>query len=69
MKIIILFSLFFLLFIGFTVLFGTINDPAVLFQLIFTFIYSTFNNNFLVSVKLAVSKHTLSHILKFKIVT
>ena len=69
MKIIILFCLFFLLFIGFTVLFSTINNPAVLFQLIFTFIYSTFNNNFLVSAKLAVSKHALSHILKFKIVT
>ena len=40
-KIIFLFSLFLLLFMDF----------AVLFQLIFTFIYSTFSNNFLVLTK------------------
>ena len=31
------------------VLFSTIHDPTVLFQLTFTFIYSTFNNKFSVS--------------------
>ena len=35
----------------------------VLFQLTFTFIYSTFNNNFSVSAKYVVSKHTLSECL------
>ena len=31
------------------VLFSTIHDPTVLFQLTFTFIHSTFNNKFSVS--------------------
>ena len=50
-KIILLFSLFLLLFIGHTSLFGTIHGHTVLFQLTFTFIYSTFSNNFSISVK------------------
>jgi len=41
MKIIALFSLFLLLFMGL----------IILFQLIFTFIYSTFSNKFLISAK------------------
>ena len=45
---------------GPTALFDIIHDPTVLFQLTFTFIYSTFSNNFSVSAKKAVSKHTLS---------
>ena len=32
-------------------LFGIIHDLTVLFHLTFTFIYSIFSNNFLVSVK------------------
>ena len=72
MKIILLFSLFLLLFMGLTALFGTIRSPIVLFlvlfmdptalfgtirghivlfQLTFIFIYSIFNNNFLLSAK------------------
>ena len=49
-KIILLFSLFLLLFMGLTALFGTIG-LTILFQLTFIFIYNTFNNNFLVSAK------------------
>ena len=60
MKIISLFSLFLLLFMGHTALFDIIYGVStVLFQLIFTFIYNTFNNNFSVSTKYAVSKHIL----------
>ena len=33
------------------ILFDTIHDTTVLFQLTFTFIYNTFNNNFLILVK------------------
>ena len=33
---------------------------TVLFQLTFTFIYNTFSNNFSISAKEVVSKHTLS---------
>ena len=56
MKIILLFSLFLLLFIFATIygtiaLFDTIHEPIVLFQLTFTFIYSIFINNFSVSAK------------------
>ena len=51
MKIILLFSLFLLLFMELTSLFDTIYGPTVLFQLIFSFIYSTFSNNFSISVK------------------
>ena len=43
--------LFLVLFIGPTVLFGTIRGHIVLFQLTFIFIYSIFNNNFLLSAK------------------
>ena len=50
-KIISLFSLFLLLFIGSTALFDTIYSPTVLFHLTFTFIYSIFNNKFSVSAK------------------
>ena len=50
-KIISLFRLFLLQFMGLTALFGTIHGPIVLFQLIFTFIYSTFSNIFLVLTK------------------
>ena len=39
-------------------------DPAILFQLTFTFIYSIFSKKFLVSVKLADPKQTLSERLK-----
>ena len=56
--IILLFSLFLLLFMGSTMLFGTIMGSTVLFQLTFTFIYNTFSNNFLISAKSAVSKYT-----------
>ena len=60
MKIISLFNLFLLLFMDNTALFGIIYEVStVLFQLIFTFIYNTFNNNFSVSTKYAVSKHIL----------
>ena len=45
---------------GSTAFFGTIHGPAILFQLTFTFIYNTFSNKFLISVKQAVSKLTLS---------
>jgi len=51
MKIISLFSLFLLLFMGLITLFDTIHGPTVLFQLIFTSIYSIFNNKFSVSAK------------------
>ena len=51
MKIISLFSLFLLLFIGSITLLALFMGPTVLFQLIFTFIYSTFINNFSVSTK------------------
>ena len=50
-KIILLFSLFFLLFMGPTTFFGIIHGSTLLFQLTFTFIYSTFNNKFSVSTK------------------
>ena len=50
-KIILLFSLFLLLFIGPTALFGTIYDLTILFQLTFIFIYSTFSNKFLILAK------------------
>ena len=50
-KIISLFSLFLLLFIGPIAFFGTIYGLIVLFQLIFTFIDSTFSNNFSVLAK------------------
>ena len=50
-KIILLYNLFLLLFINLTVFFGIIYGSIVLFQLTFTFIYSTFNNKFLVSAK------------------
>ena len=50
-KIISLLSLFLLLFMEPTVLFDTIHEPTVLFQLTFTFIYNIFNNNFLISIK------------------
>ena len=50
-KIISLFNLFLLLFMGHIALFGTIHGSTVLFQLTSTFIYSTFSNNFLVLVK------------------
>ena len=51
MKIISLFSLFLLLFMNLTILFGIIHWPTVLFQLISNFIYSTFSNNFSISTK------------------
>ena len=50
-KIFLLFSLFLLLFMGPITFFGIIHDSTVLFQLTFTFIYSTFNNKFSVSTK------------------
>ena len=40
-----------------TTLFGTIHGSTVLFQLNFTFIYSTFNHNFLVLTKLVADPH------------
>jgi len=46
MKIISLLSLFLLLFMSLTALFGTIHEITVLFQLTFTSIYSTLSNNF-----------------------
>ena len=51
MQLILLFSLFLLLFMDPTVLFGTIHDSHCTFQLIFTFIYSIFNKKFSVSAK------------------
>ena len=36
---------------GPTTFFGIIHDSTLLFQLTFTFIYSTFNNKFSVSTK------------------
>ena len=49
---ILLFSLFLLLFMGPTALFGTIHGSLIiLFQLIFTFIYNTFSKKFLISTK------------------
>ena len=49
---ILLFSLFLLLFMDPTALFGTIHGSfIILFQLIFTFIYNTFSKKFLVSTK------------------
>ena len=50
-KIISLFSLFLLLFIGPTALFGTIHGFHCTISLTFTSIYSTFSNNFSVLVK------------------
>ena len=48
---ILLFNLFLLLFMGLNALFGTIHEFIVLFQLIFTFIYSTFNKKISASAK------------------
>ena len=42
-QLILLFSLFLLLFMGFTALFGTIHSHIILFQLTFIFVYSIFN--------------------------
>ena len=53
-----LFSLFLLLLIGLIALFSTIMGFIVLSQLIFSFIYSTFNKKFSVSAKLAIPKRT-----------
>ena len=50
-KIILLFSLFLLLFTSLTTFFGIIHGSTVLFQLTFSFIYRTFNNKFSVSGK------------------
>ena len=50
-QLILLFNLFLLLFMGPIALFGTIHGFTVLFQLTFTFIYSTFNKKFSVSAK------------------
>ena len=50
-KIILLFSLFLLLLMSLIILFDTIHNITILFQLTFTFIYNTFNNNFLILVK------------------
>ena len=50
-KIIYLFNLFFLLFMGSTVFFGIIHGLTILFQITFTFIYSIFNNNFSILLK------------------
>ena len=50
-KIILLFNLFLLLFTSLILLFDTIHDTTVLWQLNFTFIYNNFNNNFLILVK------------------
>ena len=49
MKIISLFSLFLLLFMGLTALFALFMGSTVPFQLISIFIYSTFSNNFSIS--------------------
>ena len=46
---------------SFTALFSIIYGLIVLFYLIFTFIYSTFSDNFSVLVKQVVSKHTLKY--------
>ena len=54
------FSLFLLLFMDLTTLFSTINRFHCTIQLTFTFIYSTFNKKFSVSVKLIVPKRTPS---------
>ena len=51
LKIISLFSLFLLSFMGPTALLVLFMGPTVLFQLTFTFIYSTFSNNFSVLAK------------------
>ena len=50
-KFISLFNLFFLLVMGSTVFFGIIHGLTILFQITFTFIYSIFNNNFLILLK------------------
>ena len=50
-QLVLLFSLFLLLFMDPTVLFILFMGSIVLFQLIFTFIYSTFSKKFSVSVK------------------
>ena len=50
-KIIKLINLFILLFMGSTVFFGIIHGLTILFQITFTFIYSTFNNNFSILLK------------------
>ena len=46
-----LFSLFLLLFMDLIVLLVLFMGPTILFQLPFSFIYSTFNKKFLVSTK------------------
>ena len=50
-QLILLFSLFLLLFMGLIALFGTIYGPTILFQLTFPFIYSIFNKKFSVLAK------------------
>ena len=50
-KIILLFSLFLLIFMGLTTLLALFIGPTILFQLTFTFIYNTFSNKFSVSAK------------------
>ena len=50
-SLVLLFSLFLLLFMASIVFFNTIHRFHILFQLIFTFIYSTFSEMFLVSAK------------------
>ena len=50
-SLVLLFNLFLLLFMSSTVFFNTIHRFYILFQLIFTFIYSTFSKKFLVSAK------------------
>ena len=50
-KIILLFNLFLLLFMGLLHFFVLFVSSAVLFQLIFTFIYSIFSNKFSVLAK------------------
>ena len=42
---------FLVLFINSTVLFGSIYEPAILFQLTFIFIYNTLDNKFLILTK------------------
>ena len=60
-QLILLFSLFLLLFMGLTTPLVLFMSHTVLFQLIFTFIYSTFSKKFSVSSKYADFKQNLRH--------
>ena len=55
----------FFLFIGLIALFSAIYRHIVLFQLTFSFIYSTFSKKILVSIKKVVPKRTLKRSLYF----